>query len=109
MSDNSDIKAKYQRDMDVVRALMNQYDPCGLINAGAPSDEYDCMNGGVLRMVYDKKPRQEIREYMVHEIEHHFGTPDLSVLDEPYKSEFFRDLDEVLDGVENHFANKVPQ
>jgi hypothetical protein len=95
MSDNSDIKAKYQRDMDVVRALMNQFDPCGLINAGAPSDEYDCMNGGVLRMVYDKKPRQEIREYMVH--------------DEPYKSEFFRDLDEVLDGVENHFANKVPQ
>ena len=106
MTDTEHIKAKYQLDMDVVRSLVNKFDPCGLINAGAPSDEYDCMNGGVLRMVYDGKPRQEIKDYMVNEIEHHFGTPDLSVLDEPYKAEFFRDLDKVIDGLGNHFNNK---
>ena len=107
MSDNSHIKAKLQRDMTVVRSLINEFDPCGLINAGAPSDEYDCMNGGVLRMVYDRKPLQEIKDYMVHKIEHHFGTPDLSVLDEPYKAEFYRDLDKVIDGLEHHFNNRV--
>ena len=109
MSNNSHIKAKYHHDMEVVRALVNQFDPCGLIHAGAPSDEYDYMNGGVLRMVYDRKHRQEIMDYMVHEIEHHFGTPDLSVLGEPYKTEFYRDLNKVLDGLEQHFGNPVSQ
>ena len=107
MSNNSHISAKYQRDMDVVRGLVNEFDPCGLIHTGAPSDEYECMNGGVLRMVYDRKLRLEIKDYMVHEIEHHFGTPDLSVLDEPHTSEFFRDLDKVLDGLEHHFGSTI--
>ena len=101
MSNHTHIKAKYERDMNIVRTLINEFDPCGLIHAGAPSDEYDCMNGGVLRMVYDGRPRQLIKDYMVHEIEYHFGTPDLSVLDEPFKSEFFRDLDIVLEGLAN--------
>lgn len=109
MSNNSDIKAKYLRDMEVVRGLVNEFDPCGLVHSGFPPDEYDCMNGGILRLIYDGKPRQDIKDYMIHEIEYHFGTPDVSVLEEPYKSEFFRDLDKVLDGLEDHFANKVPQ
>lgn len=109
MSDNSHIKAKYQRDMDVVRAFVNEFDPCGFIHFGCPSDEYDSMNGDVLRMIYDGKPRQEIKDHMVHKIEHYYGTPDLSVLDEHHKSEFYRDLNKVLDGLEQHFGNPVSQ
>jgi hypothetical protein len=95
------LKQKYQADIDIVRRLVNEFDPCSFINAGAPVDEYDCLTQQILSRTYDKRPRQEIRDYVLHEIEHHFGCPDLTILQEPHKTQFYVDLDNMLDKIEN--------
>jgi hypothetical protein len=84
--------------------LVNAFDPCGLIKSGAPADEYDCLTDKLLSKVYKRKSRQEVEEFILHEIEHHFGLPDLTDLDELYKSQFNRSLDKFLSDIEKTFT-----
>jgi hypothetical protein len=95
-----DPKLKSTKDFETVRTLVNNFDPCGFIHLGAPIDEYDCLTNKILGHVYNKKNRQEIKDLILNEIEHHFGTPDLTILDEPYISDFYKSLDNLLDGLD---------
>jgi hypothetical protein len=101
---DKELKLKYKKDFAVLTELINSFDPCGLIGGGAPKDEYDCLTQQVLSFVYNKKSRQEMKELIIHEIEHHIGTPDLTVLEEPYKSQFYSDLDKLLNDIEQNFS-----
>jgi hypothetical protein len=110
MSNNPDIKDKYQTDLAVVRALVSDFDPSGFITLlKCGSDEYDDMNKGVLQMIYASKSRQEIQDYMVDQCENYYGFPSVSGLSEPHMSNSFHDLDKVLDGLEHHFGNSASQ
>jgi hypothetical protein len=71
------LKTKYKNDFAAIRELVNAFDPCGLVGGGAPDDEYDCLTQQLIISLYDKKTKTEIRELILHEIEHHFGTSDL--------------------------------
>ena len=82
------LKQKYRTDFATLTELVNSFDPCGLISGGAPSDEYDCLTQQLLSSVYSIKTREEMKELILHEIEHHVGTPDLATLEEPYKTQF---------------------
>lgn len=94
------LKQKYKADFATLTELVNSFDPCGLISGGAPSDEYDCLTQQLLSSVYSRKAREEMKELILHEIEHHFGTPDLATLEEPYKTQFYNDLDKLLNNLD---------
>ena len=84
--------------------LVNTSDPCGLIEGGAPEDEYVCLTEKLLSNIYNRKTRQEMKELILHEIEHHFGLPDIAASDEPYKSQFYSNLDKLLSQIEKTFT-----
>ena len=100
---NKVLKQKYKTEFAAMTELVNTFDPCGLIEGGAPPDEYDCLTEKLLSSVYNNKTRQEMKDLIRHEIEHHFGTPDLTVLAESDKTQFYNDLDNLLNGIEEHF------
>lgn len=58
-------------------ALVNAWDPIGVFDDdeedGWPSDEYDCLVGPLLSRLASGAGAQEIREYLAHELVHHFG------------------------------------
>ena len=56
-------KAKQIRDRwSELRTLVNDWDPVGLIAAGAPTDEYDCVSGPLLRRLEEQASAGEIAE-----------------------------------------------
>ena len=67
-------KAKKIRDRwSELRRLVNDWDPVGLIAAGAPTDEYDCISGPLLRCLEEQASAGEIAEYLTGEFRDHFG------------------------------------
>ncbi|OAQ43513.1 hypothetical protein A5893_17150 [Pedobacter psychrophilus] len=103
---STDLKHKYKDDFEIVQGFVNEFDPCGLINSGAPIDEYDCLTNQLLSATYNGKTRTEIKELILHEIEHHFGTPDLEILDEPYKTNFYNNIETLIDKLEKQIEKK---
>ncbi|HEX7415398.1 MAG TPA: hypothetical protein VF411_15250 [Bacteroidia bacterium] len=90
---NKELKQKYKADIVIVKRLVNEFDPCGLIYGGAPDDEYDCLIQRILSRIYSKTPKQEISTYVLHEVDDHFGCP----VPETHKAQFSADLDNMLD------------
>lgn len=105
---NIDLKHRYKDDFETLQTFVNEFDPCGLIYSGAPIDEYDCLTNQLLSAKYNSKTREEIKEIILHEIEHHFGTLDLEILDEPYKTNFYNDIETLIDKLEKHIDTKKP-
>jgi hypothetical protein len=99
--DKKELKATYKADYKKVQEYVNAFDPCGFISAGAPDDEYDCLTNHLISGLYMNKSRQELKEIILHEIEHYFRTPDLTIMSESHKTDFFKDLDTLLDKIEN--------
>ena len=102
----SDTNRKFKQDFDIAQSFVNEFDPCGLIYSGAPIDEYDCLTTQLLSSVYSGKPRAEIKDLILHELVHHFGTPDLETLKEPYKTKFYNDIEKLIDNLEQHIEKK---
>jgi hypothetical protein len=61
-----------------LRGLVNEWDPIGLISAGAPQDEYECVVGPVLRMLETAETPEAISEYLENELAEHFGMPGIA-------------------------------
>lgn len=106
MCTKAELKNKYKQDFEKVSGLVNTFDPCGFIELGAPTDEYDCLTNNILSLYYTDKTKEEIKTKILYEIEHHFGTPDLTILEEPYKIEFYTNLDKLLDELEQQIERK---
>ena len=103
---NLDLKLKYKDDFEKIQSYVNEFDPCGLIHSGAPIDEYDCLTNQLLSAYYNGKTKTEIKNLILHEIEHHFGTPDLDILVEPYKTHFYNDIEILIDKIEQNITKK---
>lgn len=98
------LKQKYKEDFAALTTLVNSFDPCGLIGSGAPPDEYDCLTHKLLSAVYNKKTLQELKDLVLHELTHHFAVlPDTATLEEPVKSRFYNNLNNLLAALENKF------
>ena len=106
MCTKAELKTKYKQDFEKVSELVNAFDPCGFIDMGAPIDEYDCLTNNILSYYYTDKTKEEIKTKVLYEIKHHFETPDLTILPEPYKTEFYADLDKLLDKLEQQIERK---
>lgn len=92
MKKNSALKANYKRDFKIITKLLNEFDPCGLIDGGAPDDEYDCLTGQILSLVYKKTDFLEIKKKIIHEIEHNFGLLDLGKINDSNNQQFAEKL-----------------
>lgn len=66
----ADVK-RLQREL---RLLLNAWDPIGVFslpNGGAPADEYDCLQGGLLATLRSSNAEPEM--YLERELAEHFG------------------------------------
>lgn len=94
---DKELKIKYNNDFLKIRFLVNRFDPCKLIEAGALEDEYDSLTNKILSGLYNKIPRDEIRKGILHEIEYNFGIPILSEMEQYDRTKFSDDLETLLD------------
>jgi hypothetical protein len=97
----AELKAKYLDAFNKIQKLVNDFDPCGFIESGAPIDEYDCLTNQLMSGIFDNKSRLELKTIILHEIEHHFGFPDLTIMLDPEKTEFYNDIENLLDNIDN--------
>jgi len=93
---NNELKAKYKQDFKKVSSLVNEFDLCGFIKGGAPTDEYDCLTDQILSSFYKKQSRLEIKGLIINELVQHFGTLDSIDPAEPYRIKLDRLLDNML-------------
>jgi hypothetical protein len=56
-----------------LRELVNSWDPVGLIEAGLPEDEYDCVVGPILRRLEERQNAAAIAAFLDSEFCDHFG------------------------------------
>ena len=103
-----ELKSKSKDDFEKIQELVNEFDPCQLIYVGAPDDEYDCLTIQLFNSIYSGKSKTEIKDLFLHEIKYHFETPDLETLVEPYKANFYGDLDIFLNRLTQHFEKEKP-
>ncbi len=101
---NKDAKLKYKHDFATLTQLLNSFDLCGLIRGGAPEDEYNCLTEKLLSSVYNGRTREEMQELIVHEMEHHFGSPDETRLTETGRKKFNKKIEELINEIEEKFT-----
>jgi hypothetical protein len=63
----------HKADFLIVQKIINEFDPCGLIEAGAPIDEYEFMTNKILSFVYNKKNFEEVTQNISKELVENFG------------------------------------
>lgn len=97
---NKESKEKYKSDFILLSKYLNLFDPCGLIQNDPPENEYDSITQKLLSHIYNKKSRQEIKELIIHEVVHYFGTN----IGEKYENEFHSEIDKFINGLEESFA-----
>ena len=105
-TNNNDLKLIYKEDFSIVRKIVNEFDPCGLIQSGSPIDEYDCLTNQVLSATYNGKTRTEIKEIVLHEIKHQLGMTDFETIDEKHKKNFFNELENLIEKIEKQIVKK---
>lgn len=59
--------------MREMRDLINQWDPIGLLEMGAPDDEYECLVGPVLTRLSKRSSPQDLAVWLKSHITDHFG------------------------------------
>lgn len=66
-------KENSRRRWRELRDAVNDWDPIGLIELGAPKDEYECLVGPLMRMLENENSPTEIGNYLKQHIPDHFG------------------------------------
>jgi hypothetical protein len=56
-----------------LRDAVNEWDSVGLIELGAPVDEYECLVGPLMRMLEKNICPEEIAGYLTQHVPDHFG------------------------------------
>lgn len=95
------LKKKFQYYFQNVQTLINEFDPCSLIILHCPKDEYDCLTTKIVKMLIDGNSSLAIKKLFIHEIQYHFGTPDLKILDKANRKKFNSDLNQFIEKVQN--------
>lgn len=61
------------RPVTALRELLNAWDPIGVIEHGAPYDEYDCLIAPILDQLERSAEPPELAAFLRIELEDHFG------------------------------------
>ena len=68
-------KDSAKEQMRELQALFNEWDPAGLLNLGAPSDEYECLVGPTLSRLSQGLSAGALASWLTAHIADHFGVP----------------------------------
>lgn len=68
---NVERSAQPRLPFELVHALVNEWDPSGV--ADLVDDEYDCLEGPLVRMIIRGASRAEFSEFLWDELQDHFG------------------------------------
>jgi hypothetical protein len=68
-------KQESRRRWREMTQMVNAWDPIGLIEMGAPLDEYDCVVGDVMRALERKDSSEQLANFLRAHIAEHFGLP----------------------------------
>ncbi|GAA4830748.1 hypothetical protein GCM10023310_04800 [Paenibacillus vulneris] len=85
------IKERYNTLYTQLEPIVNAWDPIGLIADGAPSDEYDCITVQLISLLDQGKNEDEIFEFIIHELDDHFGMGISSLKDGMIKARFTKE------------------
>jgi hypothetical protein len=91
----NELKERYSTQFKAIQKLLNKFDPSGLIGAGAPEDEYDCLTHKILSNI--NKNKDDLRTIILNEIVNHFGTTDINTLTNNIK--FNQELNQFTDNL----------
>ncbi|RNB85239.1 hypothetical protein EDM59_12575 [Brevibacillus nitrificans] len=61
---NGAMKKRYSQDLKHIRMLMNDWDPMGFIEMGAPEDEYDSYSIKVVSLLHSSTGNSELKGYL---------------------------------------------
>lgn len=73
MKNNKVTQKTFKEDFEALTRLVNEWDPIMLIRGGAPPDEYSCLVSKTLSRLYAKGSYDELEQFLVDELEDHFG------------------------------------
>ena len=105
---NKELRQTYRDDFAKMRTLINEFDPCSFINAGAPDDEYDGLTHKTLSHIYIGNTRDEIKRMIMLDLEFHYGCIDEQKFKENPEFErlFKADFEIFLDKLDATFTDK---
>jgi hypothetical protein len=108
MTIDKKLKQSYRDDFAKMRTLINDFDPCSFINAGAPDDEYDDLTHKILSHIYLDKTREEIKRMIMSDLEFYYGCVDDQKFKENPEFErlFKADFETFLDKIDTTFTGK---
>jgi hypothetical protein len=68
-------KSEVRRRWREMTEMVNAWDPVGLLQGGAPLDEYDCLVGDVMRGLERRDSPKQLATFLAAHIADHFGLP----------------------------------
>ncbi|MFD2614157.1 hypothetical protein [Paenibacillus gansuensis] len=83
------LKKRYSTLYAQLEPIVNEWDPIGLIEGGAPKDEYDCITVQLIELLQQGMNHNDVFEFIVKELDDHFGMGIRSVADE-YREQFIK-------------------
>ncbi|MES2680125.1 MAG: hypothetical protein V4635_09585 [Bacteroidota bacterium] len=102
------LRQKFRDDFNLMRTLINEFDPCSFINGGAPDDEYDALTHKTLSHIYLGKTRDEIKRMIMSDLEFYYGCVDETAFQEnrEFERKFKTDFEVFLDKLETTYTDK---
>ncbi|MDI4645811.1 hypothetical protein [Cohnella hashimotonis] len=83
------LKKQYDALYMQLEPIVNEWDPIGLINGGAPKDEYDCITVQLISLLQQGRDQKDIFEFIIHELDDHFGM-GIETIKGDYKERFIK-------------------
>ncbi|KOP67220.1 hypothetical protein AMS62_19670 [Bacillus sp. FJAT-18019] len=96
------LKKKYSKYFTLVKKIINELDPVGLIGMGAPEDEHDTLTGQVLLLIVNDR-MDEVRELIIKSHER-YGYGVDTIRDE-FKGKFYKEIDETTKKINDLYKN----
>lgn len=89
------------------RRLVNEWDPCSFIEAGAPKDEYDALTNKILGGVINERETEQLRNEVIELFANYYGTPVFDELSTERQELLKNDIKELIEKIEKTNANKT--
>jgi hypothetical protein len=101
------MEKNYKLIFDNVRELVNEWDPCSLIDSGAPNDEYDALTNKFLSGLINKTNSELIKDEIIDLLGNYYGMPIIEEIDEENKNKFNSEVEKMIEKIKNTNANNV--
>ncbi|MAC95850.1 MAG: hypothetical protein CMC96_10130 [Flavobacteriales bacterium] len=89
------------------RRLVNEWDPCSFIEAGAPTDEYDALTNKILSGVINQRETEQLRNEVIELLDNYYGTPVFDELSTERQELLKNDINELIEKIDKTNTNKT--